>query len=92
MEKTCEKPEDIKQVYTEWFKELLSTKEAESKTERQAEEIIEIAMQSMEAIARNKKPWKTTYEEVEEITKNLNTKKAKDLDMWKNDIIKNGGE
>ena len=29
--KTCEKPEDIKQVYTEWFKELLSTKEAESK-------------------------------------------------------------
>ena len=51
-----------------------------------------LSMQSMEAIARNKKPWKTTYEEVEEITKNLNTKKAKDLDMWKNDIIKNGGE
>ena len=90
--KKCEKPEEIKQVYTDWYKELLSTKVAETEIEKQAEEIVRLAMVSMEAMAQNKSPQETSYEEVATITKKLNTKKAKDLQTWKNDIIKNGGD
>ena len=56
---------------------------AETEIEKQAEEIVRLAMVSMEAMAQNKSPQETLYEEVATITKKLNTKKAKDLQTWK---------
>ena len=90
--KMCEEPEEIKKIYMEWFQELLTTREGESKTEKQAEEIVEMVWKSMEAIAKKQPPRITSREEVQDIVKKLDPKKAKDEDSWKNDIIKEGGE
>ena len=87
----CEKVEDIKQIHTEWFKELLQTKAGQSKVERQAEEIVKMVWDSMEMIAKHQPPRITTNEEVEKIVRNLDPKKAKDSETWKNNIIKEGG-
>ena len=88
----CEKVDEIKEIHADWFKELLTTREGQTKIEKEAEEIVEIVWKSMEAIARTQPPRITTKEEVEEIVKKLDPKKAKDIDSWKNDIIKEGGE
>ena len=72
--------------------ELLTTRDGETKIEKEAEEIVEMVWKSMEAIAKRQPPRVTTREEVQDIVKKLDPKKAKDADLWKNDIIKEGGE
>ena len=60
--------------------------------EQQSEEIVEMVWKSMEAIAEKQPPRVTTREEVAEIVKKLDPKKAKDAANWKNNLIKEGGE
>ena len=88
----CEKPEEIKKVYTEWYQELLKTSQGESKTEKEAEEVIDLVWKSMLSIANSKPPIVTEFEEVEAVVKKLDPKKAKDTESWKNNIIKAGGD
>ena len=88
----CDKPEEIKAIHADWFKELLTTRKGETKIERQAEEIVEMVWKSMEVIAEKQPPRVTTREEVAEIVKKLDPKKAKDAATWKNSLIKEGGE
>jgi len=63
----CDTPEEIKQIHADWYKELLTTKEAETELEKQAEEIMAMVWRSMQAIASNQSPRKTTVEQVEEV-------------------------
>ena len=88
----CEEADEIKKIHADWFQELLTTRDGETKIEKEAEEIVEMVWKSMEAIAKRQPPRVTTGEEVQEIVKKLDPKKAKDADLWKNDIIKEGGE
>ena len=73
-----------------WYQELLTTSQGLSEIEKEAEEIVDTVYKSMEAIANLLPPHKTTCEEVEEIVKSLDSKKAKDADSWKNNIVKEG--
>ncbi len=88
----CEEPDEIKKVHRDWFETLLTTEKGKTETERETEEIMELVMESMEAIAANQPPRCTTKEEVECIVKKLNPNKAKDLQNWKNRTIIEGGE
>ena len=88
----CENPEEIKKVHVDWFKELLTTNEGVSELEKQAEEIVEIAWRSMEAISNSMPPRRTNKRQVEEIIKNLDPKKSKDATSWKNGILIDGGD
>ena len=90
--KLCENPEEIKKIHEDWFKDLLTTKKGETEMEKQAEEIAEITWRSMKAIANNKLPRITSYEEVEKVVKELNPRKAQDQCRWKNNMMKEGGE
>ena len=87
-----ESPEEILTVYSTWYKNLLSTRPAETDTEKQAEEVIDMVSRSMKAIASHQTPRKTTIEEVEAVVKKLNPKKAKDSASWRNSLILEGGE
>ena len=88
----CEKPEEIKKIYSEWYQELLKTSQGESKTEKEAEEVVDLVWKSMVSIANSKPPIVTEFEEVEAVVKKLDPKKAKDTETWKNNIIKAGGD
>ena len=88
----CETPEEIKKIYTDWYQELLKTSQGESKIEKEAEEVIDQVWKSMVSLANNKPPIVTKFEEVKEVVKNLDLKKAKDTESWKNNIIIAGGD
>ena len=90
--KLCEDPEEIKLVYSEWYQNLLKTKDGETEMEKEAEEIVEQLWNSMEAIAESQPARKTTLEEVEKVVNKLDIKKAKDSANWKNTIMKEGGK
>ena len=89
--KKCEDPEDIKRAHVEWYQELLTTKEGVTTEEKEVEEINRIRWKSMQVIANTTPPRFTTIEKVEQVIKDLDTKKAKDASTWKNNIIKGGG-
>ena len=88
----CEKPDEIKKIYQDWFQELLTTSPGVSDVEKEAEEIMEITWRSMLAISKRKPPRTTSYEQVEEVIKKLDPRKAKDATSWKNKVFKEGGE
>ena len=88
----CENPEEIKKVYSEWYKELLTTSKGQSKVEIEAEETVGQLWKSMKVIAENQPPRKTKTEEVEKVISKLDVKKAKDSSKWNNKMIKEGGE
>ena len=52
----CETPEEIKKIYTDWYQELLKTSQGESKTENEAEEVIDLVWKSMVSLAKSKPP------------------------------------
>ena len=88
--KRKDNPEEIRQVYSRWYQNLLFTQNAETDAGKQAEEVIQLVSQSMEVIAAT--PRITSLEEVDNVVKNLNPKKARDSDTWKNNLIIEGGE
>ncbi len=87
-----EKPEEIKTVHAEWYKDLLKTKEGETEIEKEAEETVNLLWNSIKTIAESQQARRTTKEEVEAIVNKLDIKKAKDSSNWKNTIMKEGGE
>ena len=78
----CETPDEIKQVYAEWYQELLVTSKGKSHVENEAEEVVDHVWKSMVALATSKPPIETDAEEVKEIVKKLDPKKAKDAASW----------
>ena len=69
--KLCDKPEEIKNVHMDWYKELLTTSKGETKAELETEVIVNQLWNSIKIIAERQPPIRTTVEEVEEIIKNL---------------------
>ena len=90
--KMCDKPEEIKEIHKDWFKELLTMAPGKTELERQAEEVVDMAWRSMLEIAKNQPPQVTTREEVEDVVNKLKKKKAKDATSWRNEHITEGGE
>ena len=82
----------IKEVYKSWYEELLSVKEADSKPAKDAEDIVNQTILSMSTIAQCKDPIETNMNEIDEVIKKLDTKKASDMDSWSNKLIVNGGD
>lgn len=54
--KKCDQPDEIREIYKDWYSELLKTKEGETDIEKGAEEIVNLMWNSMEAIANSKPP------------------------------------
>ncbi len=82
----------VKKVHCDYFKKLLQTKPAETEEERRREEEIETVIRSMELLSKMEEPKTTTREELDEVIRKLNIKKAKDRDGWSNAIVVKGGE
>ena len=87
-----EEEETVKQVHCKYFEKLLQTKPAETEEEKKREEAIESVIRSMEILSANEEPKTTSNEELVEIIKKLNIRKAKDRDGWSNAIVVKGGK
>jgi hypothetical protein len=70
----------------------LTPKKAETKAEKEAEEVINMVSRSMKTIADRQPPRITEIEQVEEVVKKLDPRKARDKSTWKNDMIIEGGK
>ena len=75
--------------HREYYKELLETKEAVTKKEKNQEEFIERCTASVLRIGKGKE--ETTREEIQRSISELKLKKCPDAGGWRNEIIKEGG-
>ena len=87
-----EDPEQIKARYLEHFSELLSPAAATTEQEKQQEDLVNLASQSILDMAKQQPTQLTTIKEVEDAMKKLKRKKAKDSGGWSNEMILDGGE
>ena len=88
----CEKPEEIKNIYKEWYKELLTLNKGITEEEKEVEQLVEMQWEVMEAISESKESRTTTIGEVQDVIKKLKINKAKDASSWKNKMIVQGGD
>ena len=87
-----EDPQKIKEVYMKYFTDLLTTREAGTVEEKNREELVNNIVKNMETICKNTVPPKLNRDDVKEVVKKLDTKKAEDRDKWNNEIVVRGGE
>ena len=87
-----EDPQKIKEVYMKYFTDLLTTREAATVEEKNREELVNNIVKNMETICKNTAPPKLNRDDVKEVVKKLDTKKAGDRDNWNNEIVVRGGE
>jgi hypothetical protein len=83
--------EEIKDVYTTYFKKLLTTNKGTTDEEIKWEKIVENTIKEMEQISKKTKPQQVKKKDIEQIVKNLNVKKAPDRDTWSNETVVRGG-
>lgn len=88
----CERPEEIKNVYKEWYQDLLTLNKGITEEEKEVEQLVEMQWEAMVAIAESKVSRTTTIGEVQDVIKKLKIKKAKDASSWKNNMIVQGGD
>ena len=86
-----EEPEEIKEQHAKYYEQLLQSGK-EDAVGYGIEEMISIAINSIQTLAENTKPRKITEEEVEKVVAKLKKKKAKDKDGWKNEMMLEGGD
>ncbi len=87
-----EKREEILEVYESFYKNLLTTRPGETALEIESEEVVEITLRAMELLASCQETEDVEVEMVQKIIGSLKNKKAKDVNGWKNEFIKHGGE
>ena len=88
---TC--PKEIIEEYEKYYKDLLKTKEAETKEEKDFEELIETQFEDIREEAKYpKERRKITPKVVAKAIKQLQTKKASDRQGWRTEWLKNGGK
>ena len=87
-----ENSEEIKDVYANYYEQLLKTPEAETEEEEQTEQIVEDTMRQIITLGDIGKQEEVEEEEVNKIIKKLKRRKAKDSQEWKNEMIICGGE
>ena len=87
-----EDKEKIMERYKEYFQDLLETKVGETEVEKETEEIIELTMAALELIDRAEEVEKIPRESLDQITRSLKKRKAKDMSEWKNEYITAGGK
>ena len=78
-------------VYQDYFSKLLRTEAAKTEGEKTTEKMVEHITERMEELSKITKPLETTKTNVEEVVNGLNTRKAKDIDDWSNEIVVGGG-
>ena len=87
-----DQPETIKQVYKEYFEELLTVGEANTKEEKEIEEEIDKCIDIMREIAENGKIDEITEAEYAEMKASLKKRKAPDLQGWTYELVINAGK
>ena len=83
---------EIKGVYQSYYKNLLTTKIAESEVELQAEEVVEIAMRAVDLLGSSSSKMEDLTNYMEEAIKQLKKRKSSDTQTWRNEFIIYGGE
>ena len=78
-----ETEKEVKEVYTEFYKDLLSTSVASTQKEQLAEDNVNKLFRLIEIIAENQEPLEITKDLVEIAIKNLKRRKATDEEKWK---------
>ena len=87
-----EEKELILEEYKNHYIELLSKKEAETEEEKETEEMVERAIQSLIMCTNDRQHRITTVEEVQVAKKELKKRKARDAHGWVNEMMISGGE
>ena len=87
-----EEKEEILEVYEKFYKNLLHTRPGETDLEKESEEVVAIALRAMELLAECQEPEEIDGGMVQKIIAGLKNKKAKDMNGWKNEFIKQGGD
>ena len=84
-----ETEKEVKEVYTEFYKDLLSTSVASTQKEKLVEDNVN---KLFRLIAENQEPLEITKDLVEIAIKKLKRKKAADEEKWTNEMIVEGGD
>ena len=87
-----ETEKEVKEVYTEFYKDLLSTSVASTQKEQLAEDNVNKLFRLIEIIAENQEPLEITKDLVEIAIKILKRRKAADEEKWTNEMILEGGD
>ena len=87
-----EDEQSIKNVYMDFYKTLLSTKNATTAEEIEAEKNVNRTFRIIEAIALNQNPIEIKAEHIVEVVKKLSRRKAGDRQEWTNELILEGGD
>ena len=87
-----ETEKEVKEVYTEFYKDLLSTSVASTQKEKLAEDNVNKLFRLIEIIAENQEPLEITKDLEEIAIKKLKRKKAADEEKWTNEMIVEGGD
>ena len=87
-----EDEDKVKEVYREYFSQLLQANKGSTEEEMKTEESVRYAMCALEKLSKKTKPNLTQEEEVKDVVHQLDIKKAKDSMNWNNQIIVHGGE
>ena len=88
-----ETEKEVKEVYTDFYKDLLiSTSVASTRKEQLAEDNVNKLFRLIEIIAENQEPLEITKDLVEIAIKKLKRKKAADEEKWTNEMILEGGD
>jgi hypothetical protein len=86
-----EDPEKIMEVYREFYEKLLTGKEMDNESGKNAEWIVNKHMEALERIAKKNGIAPFTAEEYEKVKKSLKPRKAPDQQGWRYEFIKYGG-
>ncbi len=87
-----ENEQDIKQVYSDFYRNLLQTPEPETPAEEEIERSVDGRFKSIKMIADMQRPVEITEEHIRNTIKTLKRKKASDIQKWTNEMILEGGE
>ena len=87
-----EEIEEILDVHSSYFEKLLETRPGETEIEKEAEKIVEITMRAIELLSQTEEAEEPTRDDIKKIIGKLKNKKARDMSLWKNEWIKEGGD
>ena len=90
--KRVNKPEEIKKVHLDYYKELLTIKPAETKEESIVEDTVNRCINTMKQKSNNIEIKPITDKEYEDMKVSLDNNKAPDMEGWFYEMVKNAGK
>ena len=90
--KRVDEPEKVKEVYKEFYKDLLTTKKAETEEEIKVEKTVNKCIEAMEELKEHIEIELMTDEEYENMKNSLKKEKAPDMQGWFYEMIIHAGK